>query len=369
MINISFDEVKEKLTIDNIRILVEIMGGIISYEDDDIWITNTFCHGGKKNKLYFYKDSKTFYCYSECGYMDIFRLVSQVYLYTNNEAKDWICKTLKFDEIHEGFGIDECVVENVSEWNYINKLKNKFNKKCKENKTLDVIPMSTLNMFQHLYHKSWIDEGISIKSMNKYKILYSTWQQKIVIPHFDKNNNLVGIRGRSVIEDEIELFGKYSPLKTGNVTGKKFYNHELGLNLYGLNMNETCIRRKRKLLLVESEKSVLQTDTMFGEDNFTLAICGSNLTKEQIKLILELNVLEVIIGLDKQFKEIGDEECIKWEKKIRDKFVTPLAPYVKVSVLWDTENLLDYKDSPTDKGKEILLKLMDNKIYGHTLTI
>ena len=37
-----------------------------------------------------------------------------------------------------------------------------------------------------------------------------------------------------------------------------------------------------------------------------------------------------------------------------------------VSVLWDTNDLLGYKDSPTDRGKEILLQLMDNKIYVGT---
>ncbi len=34
-------------------------------------------------------------------------------------------------------------------------------------------------------------------------------------------------------------------------------------------------------MLVEAEKSVLQTDTMFGDKNFTVALCGSNLTDYQ----------------------------------------------------------------------------------------
>ena len=35
--------------------------------------------------------------------------------------------------------------------------------------------------------------------------------------------------------------------------------------------------------------------------------------------------------------------------------------YVDVSVIWDTENLLGYKDSPTDLGKEIFLRLYKNR--------
>lgn len=44
-------------------------------------------------------------------------------------------------------------------------------------------------------------------------------------------------------------------------------------------------------------------------------------------------------------------------KKIR-----PIIPYCKVSILWDKDGVLDYKDAPTDKGKETLLKLLDNKV-------
>ena len=120
-------------------------------------------------------------------------------------------------------------------------------------------------------------------------------------------------------------------------------------------------------MLVESEKSVLQCDTIFGDDNFTVALCGSNLTKQQIKIILSLKPIEVIIALDRQYEFVGSDEYLKWEKKIKDKFITPLVPYTKVSVLWDTVGLLDYKDSPTDKGKDVLLQLMDDKIYGRTI--
>lgn len=356
-------ELKELLTIEDIRYLIDVMGANISYEDDNIWISNTICHQGFKQKLYFYKDSKTFYCYSECGYLDIIELVKQV----NNiekpyDAMNWICIKLNIDNCDYGFGKQEM----LDDWKFINKLKYKRNKKVTNEKVLDTLPISTLNMFQELYYSGWVNEGISIKSMKKYNVSYSTWQQKIVIPHFDMFGNLVGIRGRTLIEDDIELFGKYSPMMTGGILNK-FYNHELGLNLYGLDKNIDCIKRKRKLLIVESEKSVMQCDTMFGEENFSVALCGSNLTKHHIKLILELNPIEVIIGLDKQFNEIGSEEYEKWRKKIRDKFITPLAPYMKVSVLWDTNNYLDYKDSPTDKGLEVLLKLMDEKIYGQTL--
>lgn len=356
-------DLKESITVDDVRTLLDLMGATISYEDENIWISNTICHQGTKQKLYFYKDSKTFYCYSECGYLDVIELVKQVNdIEKSYDAMNWICIKLNIDNCEYGFGKQE----QLDDWKFINKLKYKKNKKSQTEKELSKVPISTLNMFQKLYYSGWIEEGISIRSMRKHDILYSTWQQRIVIPHFNKNGDLVGIRGRSLIPSDVELFGKYSPLLTGG-TKDKFFNHELGLNLYGLDKNLTTIKRKRKIMLVESEKSVLQCDTMFGDDNFVVALCGSNLTKQHVKLILDLNPLEVIIGLDKQWKEVDDHEYEKWKKKIRDKFITPLAPYTKVSVLWDVNNYLDYKDSPTDKGYDILLKLMDEKIYGQTL--
>lgn len=351
-------ELKEKLTEDNIRDILTILGADFFYEDDDMWITDTICHGGTKPKLYYYKDSKMFHCYTECGQMDIISLVMNVKGYEPTEIYkviNWIYIKLNIDNCYYGFG----KTEQISDWEFINKYKKASKIHPIEYKPLSYYDKKILRIFTEIYTQEWIDEGISIESMKKYGILYSLWQQKIIIPHYDVSNNLIGIRGRSLLEDDIELFGKYQPFRVG----KRFYNHPLGMNLFGLNKNITTIQRKSKIMLVESEKSVLQTDTMFGDDNFTVGLCGCNLTSYQKGLILMLGVKEVIVALDKQYEDLDSDECKKWAKHIKDKIVTPLAPYVTVSVLWDTTGLLNYKDSPSDKGKETLLKLMENKIY------
>jgi hypothetical protein len=143
------------------------------------------------------------------------------------------------------------------------------------------------------------------------------------------------------------------------------YNHPLGLNLYGIHKNKDTIIKKKKVMIVESEKGVLQCASMFGIDNnFTLALCGcAKISKTQLKLLLSLGINEVIIGLDRQYEKTGDEGYNTWLKHLKTKIINPLLPYFKVYVLWDTNDLLGYKDSPTDKGKEVLLKLMKNKIY------
>lgn len=353
-------ELKSKLTEDDIKKLLELMGATFYYEDDDMWITDTICHHGTKPKLYFYKDSMSFHCYTECGQLDIIGVVMGYKGYEQEEfqkAINWISVKLNLDNHVYGFGKQE----QISDWEFIKKYKK--NKKVKpKDKILVPYDKNVLNIFQHFYCQSWIEEGISVETMKKYNILYSTWQQKIIIPHYDMNNNLVGVRSRALLPDDIKLFGKYAPFKIGN----KFYNHSLGLNLFGLNHNINAIQKKRKIMLVEAEKSVFQTDTMFGEDNFTVALCGSNLTDYQKGMILMLGVREVIIALDKQYQTLDSDECKNWSQHIKDKIIDKLSPFVSVSVLWDSTNLLGYKDSPTDKGKETLLKLMENKIYVGT---
>lgn len=357
MIVITAKELKEKLTVDDIKSLLELMEAEIYYEDDSAIITNTICHHGSKPKLYFYKDSMMFHCYTECGQMDIITLVQKYLDLEENEmykAIKWICTKLNID-YNVGFGITKHNVNILSDWEFINGYK-KQNKKQNE---VELKPYDDkiLKIFQDIYMSDWIDDGISIESMKKYGIKYFTCQQKIIIPHYDINNNLIGIRTRAMLDEDIE-FAKYAPLKIGN----KWYNHQLGYNLFGLNHNVETIKKKRKIMIVEAEKSVLQSDTMFGKDNFTVALCGSNMSSFQRDIILSLGLREVIIALDKQYEVVGNEEHNKWVEHIKKNIILPLVPYVNVNIIWDVNNLLGYKDSPTDRGKETLLKLMENKI-------
>ena len=76
--------------------------------------------------------------------------------------------------------------------------------------------------------------------MDKYQILYSPVQNKIIIPHFDVNGRLVGIRGRALDEWEIENIGKYMPVQVEGV----WYSHPLSFNLYGLFQNRKNIEER-----------------------------------------------------------------------------------------------------------------------------
>lgn len=357
-------ELQELLTIEDIRRLLEIMGATWKQENEAQWITDTVCHGGKSYKLYFFKDSKMFHCYSECGQMNVVSLVMHYKQYEDTEyqkAIDWVCNQLSIAKDKEGVFGEVDKSEMISDWSFIRRYQSILNKKPDLEEELPEYSSGILNMFEDKYMSSWQSEGISIQSMQKYNIKYSTNTQQIIIPHYDIQNRLVGIRGRFMIPEDIKMFGKYMPYKLSN---NKFCNHSLNLNFYGLNQNIEAIKRKRKIMLVEGEKSVLQADTMFGEENFTVALCGSSkLSNWQKQTLINLGVREVVIALDKQWKILNDEECCKWIHHIKKNFITELSPYFVVTVLWDTFGSLEYKDSPTDKGKDTLLRLMDNKLY------
>ena len=105
----------------------------------------------------------------------------------------------------------------------------------------------------------------------------------------------------------------------------------------------------------------MQYATMFGqENNICVAICGSSFIKYQAQMLLDLGVEEIIIALDRQYKEINDDEFKKLIKNLKNIHLK-YGHLVKISYIFDKENLLPYKASPTDEGKDVFLKLYKNK--------
>ena len=347
------EEVKAVLTDDDIIHILEQLGATIHQNTSEYIISDTICHCGSSAKLYYYKSTKSMYCYTECGSIDILEIVCRLKKCTLPEAINWICIQCNLTE-KQGFGNTS---PYISDWSFINNYaKSKPKSNSNEVKCYD---KKIMNIFQNQYYQGWINEGISVETMKKYNIKYSPLINRIIIPHYDINDRLIGIRGRALIEEDEIIFGKYSPVKIGNTV----YKHPLGDNLYGINQNFQTIKNKRKVLLVEGEKSVLQSHTMFGENNFTLAVCGSSFRPQQRDILINLGIKEVIIGLDKQYSDPNGDESNAWASHIYKEFIKPLSPYFSVYVIWDTNNLLEYKQSPTDCGKDVLLKLMKNKIY------
>ena len=328
-------------------------------------IFKSICHGSDSWKLYYYHEPKgkypgrIFHCYSRCSEsFSIFELVVRARKHqgikiTFQQAVKYVASiTNKMFYVKPG---DESLQYRINDWEWINKLKNI--KKKNSVPRLSEISEHILDIFSYYPHEEWLKEGISEESMKKYQISYWGKENKIIIPHRDIDGRLIGIRGRSLNEDEVKNGYKYMPI---NIEGKEL-SHKLGSNLYGLCQNEEAIRRIGKIVLFESEKSVLLCDTFYHQNNFSVAVCGSSISDTQFRIIRALGVREVMIAFDKEYEDPESRAAEVYGNKLIN-LARKFTPYFTVYLLWDEEGLLDMKDSPADKGKEILEKLMKQKI-------
>lgn len=362
MINYDKIDIKENLEMEDIFELLIDWGGEPYYQGTDIIVSRTICHNHPNNdashKLYYYKANKMFHCYTGCQdpAFDIFELVRKVMSiqyhqdYDLNMAVRWIANR---------FGIiGESVKENeLEDWEVIER----YNIDCQqvEKVVLKEYDSTILDRFNYKVRLTpWLKEGISQESLNRAKIGFYAGGDQITIPHYDSNNRLIGIRGRTLCKEEAERFGKYRPLKIRDI----LYSHPLGVNLYNLNNSKDNIRLFSKAIVFEGEKSCLQYATMFGIDNdISVATCGSNLSAQQVNLLKEAGAKEIIIAFDRQFKDHNSEEFNLWVKKLK-KINEKFKNDILISFIFDKNDLLNYKSSPTDEGKEKFLQLYKNKI-------
>jgi len=346
-------EIRDNLTDEQIIQIYQLLGGKeYKYDNNNNLLLTTICHGGDSLKLYYYTENKTFHCFTHCSEsFDIFELIQKVFGYSFIQSVNYVANLFGIKNNKRNGFITNYLIDD---WHVINKY-DKI-KTHSAQKSLKVYNANILNFYSDYYHQSWIDDGITVESMEKYKIKFDIANNRIIIPHFDIEGNLIGIRCRNLKSDELEAGRKYMPVY---IQGNE-YKHPLALNLYGFHHNKETIKRTKKIMLFEAEKSVLQADTMFPDNNFTCAVCGSSISNYQRDIILSSGVREVFIAFDKEFEDSESDEANKYAEKIK-RIAAKFAPYITTYVLWDDMNLLDFKDSPSDKGKETLLELMKNK--------
>ena len=304
----NFNNIKNSLTIEQVKDLLFALGGDPVIKGDII-LARTICHGGQSHKLYYYDNTKLFKCYTDCpeGSFDVYDLIIK---YNKNENKEmnlyqavnFVVNFFNLVISNENFIINN---EELTDWKILNKYEEN-NSQEKQQKIVDLkfYDKKILKYLPQPKLPMWLKEGITQEVMNKVDIKFDPVHWGIVIPHYAPNGKLIGIRERTLIKEE-EQNGKYKPA----ILNYQMYNHPLGFNLYNLNNSKDNIRKIKKAIVFEGEKSCLQYMSYFGMDNdISVAVCGSSLTAYQIQLLKELDVEEVVIAFDKQFKEIGDKE-------------------------------------------------------------
>ena len=353
------DKLKNQLTKTDITMLVCSLGSQAPREDHHgNLIFQTICHNFGDTgsyKLYYYDNTKLFSCYTECQEsFDIFDLITRNKALSDEQwkFKDSLFHVMDMTGYHSIVQTDTANdIDKIDDWDFLNQ----YRKKKLPDITIPKYNPYVLDIYKNLYHNSWINESIDIKAMKKFNIKFDTYNNKIIIPHYDIDNNLIGVRGRSLNKEDIEEGRKYMPVKVENL----IYSHPVSCNLYGLSHNLSTIKKLRKALIVEGEKSVLKIESFYPDYNFSIAVCGDKISDYQKDLILK-HVDEVILGFDKDilYDSANKRKSIMKARAIAKKF----SPYVQTFIIVDKNNLLDIKDAPVDKGKAILEKLMKEKV-------
>lgn len=351
---------------DIIRWLVTETGAEVHKETPDhIWLT-TVCHGGDSNKLCYFRDTKTFYCYTHCGYISMFNMVMSLQECDFLQSVRFLASLAHIDlynTLEFGFGAPtESYVNDLERC----KRARQNNTEPQEETILKVVDPVVLSCFaSNTFYTGWRDEGIGVKAMHDFGIAWDEQRGAIVIPHKDPTGNLVGIRRRSV--SETATGAKYMPLQIG----EHLYTHPLGMALYGLYEHAEAIRRYKSVVIFEGEKSVLKHHTYYGSDSTAVAVCGFNVSPVQKDLILRQQVEEVILAFDKDVSMHG--ESIRTPAYARycervNSMGRMFAPYCRTYALVDMEDKLELKDSPIDEGKDVFESLLRNKVQIYSIT-
>ena len=220
-------------------------------------------------------------------------------------------------------------------------------------------PKGALDCFINYHHPLWLKEGITDEVMDKFNIRFSIPQNKIIIPHYDLDGNLVGIRARTLNPQEIELTNmKYGPIMIGDT----LYTHSLHLNLYGAYQHKQGIMLRKSAIIAEAEKSVLLDDVYYGPYSNTVACCGLSFNKYHISILADkLGANEIIVALDKEYEQWNDSDAKVYRARI-ETLCKRYSYKASFSYIWDFDNVLKRKDSPFDRGKEIFEHLYKTRV-------
>ena len=353
------------MSIDMIFELLQEWQSEPAYTDFGI-VAQTICHnppGEGSRKLYYYRNTDLFTCYTGCAdhSFDVFQLLQKVAHiqwnkeYDLNDAVRYIA--IKFGLAGEAAFDDHSSLDDWRTFDAYDRI-NDISLKDYHVELKTYNPMILTHLNYKVKITPWLNEGISQEVIENALIGYFPPTGQITIPHFDIDGNFIGLRGRTLVKEDAERYGKYRPMKICN----KQYNHPLGMNLYNLNNSKKNIEQAGIAICYEAEKSTLKYQSYFGlENDISVACCGSSISAFQVQLLLDCKCKEMVIAFDRQWEEKNNDEYKHWIKnleKLNERFNKDL----NVSIIYDRNMLTGYKSAPVDHGKDIFLKLFKERV-------
>lgn len=339
------ENIKNQINEDNVIILMDSLGADFNYQSQDQIRFKSICHNSNSYKLYYFINTNSFYCFREGKSFDAISLVQHVKHLDFNQAVSHICSILNLQvgQIEQN--------EQLDNWAELRRFLPNAEPEPDKLLTYD---KSILSLFDHLYPQEWLDYGISTDILDKFNIGWYARQACISIPVVF-NGQLVGVRGRYTREQDVAK-GKYRPICTLDGTVIKFPSSAC---LYGYDQNKDVIEKSRQVVLFESEKSVLKAPS-YNLDN-ALAVFGSNISKQHIQLLLELGVNDVVLCMDSDYKQVGDDEFKFFVVKMK-KLAAKLKPFFNCSIVYNNQGYDMYKCNMMDIPYEQAMKLWESRV-------
>ena len=358
MAKVDVKKLKKMLTLSHYDTILRELGIPIFSKSNTEWR----CWTGDKNKdpyqgspaLVFYTDTKIFFGMTMGRSYDCISLVQ-----TRLNLLGQTCSFLDAcNWILEKTGLDPTKIakpltnSHVYDWSELER----FVKVRKYGNQLPEYNRNIIDTLPQLYPQAWADEGISEETMAKYQIRYYERCNQTVIPCFDDEARLIGVRVRNWDKDRVEQ-AKYMPLITLDGQCYKFNTNQV---FYGINYNKPEIERTGKVIIVESEKAVMKLDTYMGRHNIALGMYGSNLGIQRRNQLIKMGVNTVSYVVDNDFIGQDDEFFEQWREKIQH-FIKLWEGFCRIEIVWDNLGLLGPKENATDRTKEVWEQLWENR--------
>lgn len=221
---------------------------------------------------------------------------------------------------------------------------NKMINKEEIEEPLTPIGEEILNYYKPCSPFIFLEDNITKSTMQEFEIGYDFETHRITIPIRDEFSTLVGVKGRlfKYQLDNEEKKVKYIYLEPCSKTKV----------LYGLHKSLKHIKEKNEVIVVESEKGVMQLWS-YGIRN-VVAIGGHSFSQTQIQKLLLLDVENIVLAFDQDVAR--DKATNKVLKKEYLSIICGFGTYTgSIYALVDIEGVyLDVKESPSDNFEKFI---------------
>lgn len=211
-------------------------------------------------------------------------------------------------------------------------------------KEINILPKSLLDDYKPYCNMRFYNDNISFNTQRKFGIRYDMITNRIIVPWYNQNGDLVGLTGRYNFDD-----------LNGHPKWKTMKNFQKGNFLYGLYENYQDIKKSGYVIVGESEKFTMQLDSFGYHNGLSLGSC--NITEKQAILLKALPVSKIILGLD---EGVSVEHILYQCEKLQGGIFNSSK---EIWCIFDREHRIMKKDtkvSPTDLGKENFEYLLKN---------